>query len=82
MRALLVAAQLLVLLAVTQTAQAAEPPALAKARTLYNAANYEGAIDAAGSARRQPMWADAAALVGMAQGVVALVRALRLGAGW
>jgi hypothetical protein len=63
MRALHVAAQLLILLAVTQTAWAAEPPALAKARTLYNSANYEGAIDAAGSARRQPMWADAAALV-------------------
>jgi hypothetical protein len=30
---------------------------------LYNAANYEGAIDAASVARRQPAWADAAALV-------------------
>jgi hypothetical protein len=36
---------------------------LAKARTLYNAANYDGAIDAAAVARRQPPWADAAALV-------------------
>ena len=63
MRALHAAAHLLVLVAITQTAWAAEPPALAKARTLYNSANYEGAIDAAGSARRQPMWADAAALV-------------------
>jgi len=40
-----------------------KPPSLAKARTLYNAANYEGAIDAAAVARRQPPWTDAAALV-------------------
>src|SRR5688572_17879613 len=44
-------------------ASAAEPPSLAKARTLYNAANYEGAIDAAAVARRQPEWASAASLV-------------------
>jgi hypothetical protein len=44
-------------------ASAAEPPALAKARTLYNDGNYEGAIDAAAVARRQPPWEDAAALV-------------------
>ena len=42
---------------------AAEPPALAKARVLYNAADYEGAIDAAAVSRLQPEWADASALV-------------------
>ena len=44
-------------------AQAAEPPALARARTLYNAADYDGAIAAAATARRQPAAADAASLV-------------------
>jgi hypothetical protein len=44
-------------------AVAAEPPALAKARAAYNAADFEGAIDAASVVRRQPEWADAAALV-------------------
>jgi hypothetical protein len=63
MRTLRVAAVVLVLLGVVPAVQAAEPPALAKARTLYNSANYEGAIDAAGTVRRQPQWADAAALV-------------------
>jgi hypothetical protein len=63
MRTLRVAALLLVLLGLAQTVSAAEPPALAKARTLYNTANYEGAIDAAAVARRQTPWADAAALV-------------------
>lgn len=42
---------------------AAEPAALAKARALYNAANYNGAIDAAATVRPQPQWADAATLV-------------------
>jgi hypothetical protein len=42
---------------------AAEPAALARARTLYNAADYDGAIAAATDARRQPAAADAAALV-------------------
>ena len=42
---------------------AAEPPALVKARALYNAGDYEGAIDAAAVARRQPQAADAASLV-------------------
>src|SRR5262245_47061487 len=46
-----------------EIAQAAEPPALAKARMLYNAGNYEGAIDAAAVSRRQAAWADASALV-------------------
>ena len=63
MRTLRTAAVMLVLLGLAPAARAAEPPALAKARTLYNAGNYEGAIDAAAVARRQPTWADAAALV-------------------
>jgi hypothetical protein len=42
---------------------AAEPPVLAKARALYNAADYDGAIAAAEQARAQPGAADAAALV-------------------
>jgi hypothetical protein len=53
----------LLLCAVTGTARAAEPPALAKARALYNEGNYEGAIDAAAVARRQAGWADPSALV-------------------
>ena len=40
-------------------ASAEEPASLAKARTLYNAANYEGAIDAASVARTDAAWADA-----------------------
>jgi len=63
MRTLRVAALVLVLVGLAGTASAAEPPALAKARTLYNASNYEGAIDAAAVARRQPPWADPAALI-------------------
>src|SRR5262245_36432198 len=42
---------------------AAESPALVKARALFNAANYEGAIDAASVARREPQFADAGALI-------------------
>lgn len=42
---------------------AAESPALVKARALFNAANYEGAIDAASVARKEPQWADAGALI-------------------
>ena len=53
----------LTLLGVGSAAWAAEPASLAKARALYNEANYQGAIDAAAVARRQPEWADAAALV-------------------
>lgn len=48
---------------VARSASAAEPPALAKARALYNAADYDGAIAAAAQARTQPGAADAAALV-------------------
>jgi hypothetical protein len=63
MRTFAVAVVTLMLVGLAPAAWAAEPPALAKARTLYNAANYEGAIDAAAVARRQAPWADAAALV-------------------
>src|SRR5262245_28617074 len=63
MRTLPIGVLVLVLLGLAPAAEAAEPPSLAKARTLYNAANYEGAIDAAAVARRQPGFADAAALV-------------------
>ena len=53
----------LVLTGVGSEAAADEPPALAKARTLYNAGDFEGAIDAASTARKDEAWADAAALV-------------------
>jgi hypothetical protein len=43
--------------------EGAEAPALARARTLYNSGDYEGAIDAASVSRRDPQWADASALV-------------------
>jgi hypothetical protein len=54
---------MVVALTVAGAARAAEPPALAKARNLYNDGNYEGAIDAAAVSRRQAGWADASALV-------------------
>jgi hypothetical protein len=44
-------------------AYAADPPPLARARMLYNAADYDGAIAAAEMASTQPATADAAALV-------------------
>ena len=44
-------------------AYAAEPSPLARARMLYNSADYDGAISAAALARMQPATADAAALV-------------------
>ena len=44
-------------------AAAAEPPTLVKARALYNAANYDGAIEAAQAVRANPQWTDAATLV-------------------
>ncbi len=53
----------LVLTSAGSTAWANEPPALVKARTLYNAGDFEGAIEAASSARKEEEWADAAALV-------------------
>jgi hypothetical protein len=54
---------LLLLLLLALPAWAAEHPSLAKARTLYNAGDYEGAMLAAAVARRDPASADAAALV-------------------
>jgi len=55
---------IVVLLAVCATpAVAAEPPALVKARTLYNGADYEGAIQAAADVRRLAEWEDEALLV-------------------
>lgn len=60
-RVLLLAAALAI--AGTATGLAAEHPSLAKARALYNAADYDGAISAAGIARSDPASADAAALV-------------------
>ena len=50
-------------LIISSSARAAEPVAVAKARTLYNAADFDAAIDAATEARKQPAAADAAALV-------------------
>ena len=44
-------------------AAAAEHPSLARARTLYNAGDYDGAVTAAGLARSDPQWTDAASLV-------------------
>jgi hypothetical protein len=52
-----------ILMAAGSEAWANEPPSLAKARTLYNAGDFEGAIDAASVAQKDPAWADAAALV-------------------
>jgi hypothetical protein len=43
--------------------EAAEPPSLIRARTLYNAADYDGAIAAASLAQQQSSPADAANLV-------------------
>lgn len=54
---------LLLALVVCAPLESAEPPSLARARTLYNAADYDGAIAAASDARKQPAAADAAALV-------------------
>jgi hypothetical protein len=58
-----IACVLVLAFATTTPTLAAEPAALARARTLYNAADYDGAIVAASEARRQPEAADAAALV-------------------
>jgi hypothetical protein len=64
MRLARTAAFLSILLVMTSTAGAAEHPALAQARALHNAADYDAAISAAAVARAVPAWADAAALVG------------------
>lgn len=61
MGAILVCAALV--LAVAADAGAAEHPSLARARTLYNMADYDGAIAAAAAARADAPSADAAALV-------------------
>ena len=53
----------LVLAGLPAQAAAADPPALARARALYNAGNFDAAIEAATSARSDPKAADAAALV-------------------
>lgn len=57
------AAIVLLLLLYPLALGAAEPQALAKARALYNAADYDGAISTAASAQGLPGAADAAALV-------------------
>lgn len=54
---------LLAVLVFAGSAAAADPPPLARARALYNAANYDAAIEAATIARQQPSAADAASLV-------------------
>ena len=59
----LVAVLACLLVVSASTARAAEPPQLATARALYNAANYDGAITAASQSRTLPPWADASALV-------------------
>jgi hypothetical protein len=53
----------MVVLLACGTAHAAEPAALARARTLYNEGNYDGAIDAAKEALKVPAASDAASLV-------------------
>jgi hypothetical protein len=60
---LVCAVALMVVCAVPVVVEGAESPALARSRTLYNAGDYEGAIDAASVARRDAQFADAAALV-------------------
>jgi hypothetical protein len=50
-------------LAAPAAVEAAEPAALARARALYNAGSYGEAIDSAAAARKEPLFADAAALV-------------------
>lgn len=54
---------LVVLMAAAADLRAAEHPSLARARALYNAADYDGAILSAAAARLTPASADAAALV-------------------
>lgn len=57
------AAFVMVILVAAAPAYAAETPALVRARTLYNAGNYDDAVAAASLARRQGSAADAATLV-------------------
>ncbi len=56
-------AVVVLLLTTAGVAVAAEPPELARARTLYNDGKYDAAIAAAAEARSDPAFADAAALV-------------------
>ena len=58
-----VCAVLLVVLACGWPAEAAEPAALARARTFYNEGNYDAAIEAAREAQKVLSAADTAALV-------------------
>jgi len=60
---LVCAVALAVSIVVPAMVEAAESPALARSRTLYNAGDYEGAIDAASVAQKDAQWADAAVLV-------------------
>jgi hypothetical protein len=53
----------IVLLAWPQAGVAAEPPALAKARMLYNAGSFDAAIESALTVRGNHQYADAVALV-------------------
>ena len=54
---------LVVSVAAPAAAAAAEHPSLARARALYNAGDFDGAVTAADMARSDPQWADAASLV-------------------
>lgn len=63
MRAHIALLSLAILLAAPAAVRAAEHPALAKARALYNAADYDAAIASAAAARLDPASADAATLV-------------------
>ena len=63
MRALRGVLPLLLLLTAVIPAAAAEHPSLARARVLYNAADYDGAIDAASAALGDPASVSAATLV-------------------
>ena len=58
-----VAVPIVAVLLVASVTYAADPTPLARARMLYNAGDYDGAIAAAMLARMQPAAADAAALV-------------------
>ena len=53
----------IVLLAWAHPSLAAEPPALAKARVLYNAGSFDAAIESASQVRGDDQFGDAAALV-------------------
>jgi hypothetical protein len=54
---------LVTIMAGASSAWSAEPPALTRARGLYNVADYTAAIEAAAEARRDPEAADTAAVV-------------------